>query len=122
MYLSLTYILISVSGAAVGQLLLKRGMSLMGPITLEWSGLITVLLGVATNPFVIAGLIVYGVSTVFWLTALSRVELSLAYPFVSLGYIIMLLGAWQLFDEDLNAARLIGTAVVVVGLILISRS
>lgn len=122
MYLSLIYILISVSGAAAGQLLLKRGMSLMGPITLHWKGLPSVLLGIATNPFVVAGLIVYALSTVFWLTALSRVDLSLAYPFLSLGYVIMLFASWQLFDETVNLTRVLGTIVVVIGVVLISRS
>lgn len=94
----------------------------MGPITLHWKGLPGVLLGIATNPFVIAGLMVYALSTVFWLTALSRVDLSLAYPFLSLGYVIMLFASWQLFDETMNLTRVLGTLVVVIGVVLISRS
>ena len=68
------------------------------------------------------GLIVFVASTVFWLTALSWVEFSFAYPFLSIGYIIMLFGSWQLFDESMNLNRLIGTLVVVIGVLLVSRS
>lgn len=122
MKLSIAYILVSVGGAAVGQLLLKRGMSMMGPLTLTWRELPRVVLGMATNGFVLVGLMVFVTSTFFWLTALSRVDLSFAYPFASLGYVIMLLASWQLLGEAINTTRMLGTVVVVLGVLLISRS
>ena len=60
--------------------------------------------------------------TVFWLTALSRVDLSYAYPFASLSYVVMLTASWLLFHEDISAVRLLGTLIVGLGVFIISRS
>ena len=88
------YIMISVIGGAVGQILLKKGMGSMGPLTLSLGKLGEVLWRIGTNPYVIAGLAIYVTGTVFWLVALSRVDLSYAYPFASLSYVVMLAAAW----------------------------
>ncbi len=116
------YIMISVLGGAVGQILLKKGMGGMGPLTLSLGKLGELLWRMGTNPYVIAGLAIYVTGTVFWLVALSRVDLSYAYPFASLSYVVMLVAAWLLFKEDLSLMRLAGTAVVIFGVLLISRS
>jgi hypothetical protein len=93
------YIMISVLGGAVGQILLKKGMGGMGPLTLSLGKLGELLWRMGTNPYVIAGLAIYVTGTVFWLVALSRVDLSYAYPFASLSYVVMLIAAWLLFKE-----------------------
>jgi len=116
------YIMISVLGGAVGQILLKKGMGAMGPLTLSLGKLGEVLWRMGTSPYVIVGLAIYVTGTVFWLVALSRVDLSYAYPFASLSYVVMLVAAWLLFKEDLSLMRLAGTAVVCLGVLLISRS
>ncbi len=122
MNIAVIYILISVLGGAIGQVLLKRGMSSMGPLTLSAGKLPSILIGMATNPFVVIGLAVYLGSTIFWLTALSRVDLSYAYPFASLSYVAMLIASWQIFHEDITLLRLAGSGVILLGVILISRS
>ncbi len=119
---SITYILVSVLLGAVGQVMLKRGMSTIGPLTLSVSGLLPMLWRIATNLYVAGGLAIYVSGTVFWLVALSRVELSYAYPFASLSYVLMLAASWFLFRENVTAVRLLGTAVVGIGVFLISRS
>lgn len=122
MDIAVVYILISVLGGAIGQLLLKRGMNSLGPLTLSLGDIFPVLLKIALNPFVIVGLTVYLASTVFWLVALSRVDLSYAYPFASLSYVIMLVVSWQLFHENISPLRLLGTFVIALGVFLVSRS
>jgi drug/metabolite transporter (DMT)-like permease len=122
MDLALVYIMISVLGGAMGQILLKKGMSNMGPLTLGIRTLGNVLWKMGLNPFVVAGLGIYAAGTIFWLVALSRVELSFAYPFASLSYVVMLGAAWILFKEDLTVLRLAGTAVVCLGVLLVARS
>jgi len=116
------YILVSVLAGAVGQVLLKKGMSSIGPLTLSMSKLFSILWRMGTNPYVVGGLLIYVSGTVFWLTALSRVELSYAYPFASLSYVVMLAASWLLFREDISATRLLGTLVVGIGVFIISRS
>jgi multidrug transporter EmrE-like cation transporter len=122
MNVAIVYILISVLSGAIGQVMLKKGMSSMGPITLSLDQIGSILWRMGTNPFVVVGLSIYVGGTVFWLTALSRVDLSFAYPFASLSYVVMLVASWQLFNENITPLRLLGTLVVGLGVFLISRS
>jgi drug/metabolite transporter (DMT)-like permease len=122
MTIAIGYILISVLAGATGQIMLKKGMSTMGPLTLSFEQLFNILWRIGTNPYVVIGLAIYVTGTVFWLAALSRVDLSYAYPFASLSYVVMLIAAWQLFNEDITPFRLLGTLVVCLGVFLISRS
>ncbi len=122
MTIAIVYILVSVVAGAVGQIMLKKGMTTMGPLTLSFDQLFNILWRIGTNPYVVIGLAIYVTGTVFWLAALSRVDLSYAYPFASLSYGVMLLAAWQLFKEDITPFRLVGTLVVCLGVFLISRS
>ena len=119
---AIIYILISVLGGAIGQILLKKGMNTLGPLTLSSKELIHVILAIITNPYVIIGLGIYGLGTFFWLAALSRVDLSYAYPFASLSYLLMLIASWGLFHEQITLLRLIGTFVVCIGVLLIAKS
>jgi drug/metabolite transporter (DMT)-like permease len=75
-----------------------------------------------TNPYVFVGLGIYVLGTVFWLAALSRVDLSYAYPFASLSYVVMLIGSWLVFGESISLLRIIGSVVIIIGVLLISRS
>ena len=122
MTLAIFYILVSVVAGAAGQVLLKKGMGSMGPLTLSIDQLGNILWRIGTNPYVVIGLAIYVTGTVFWLTALSRVDLSYAYPFASLSYIVMLIASWQLFNENITVLRLLGTLVVCLGVFIISRS
>ena len=120
MKISIIYILISVLGSAVGQLLLKKGMNSMGPVTLSMDQFLNVVWQMATNLNVVIGLAIYLVGTVFWLAALSRVDLSFAYPFASFQYILLLVASWLLFGESITAGRLIGTVVIGIGIFILS--
>ena len=120
--IAVTYILISVLAGAVGQILLKKGMTNTGEVTLSANGIPGVLWRIATNPYVIIGLMIYVCGTVFWLAALSRVDLSYAYPFASLSYVVMLAASWLLFHENITPVRLAGTLIVALGVLVISRS
>lgn len=120
--LAVVYILISVVSGAAGQILLKTGMNRTGAITLSLSSMPETLLRLATNPFVVGGLFLYASGTIFWLAALSRVDLSYAYPFASMSYVIMLFAAWQLFGETITPLRILGTLIIAAGVLVVSRS
>ena len=79
-------------------------------------------LPILTAPLTLLGLVLYGVSAVFWISALSRVELSYAYPLLGLGYILVSVVAWKLWGEAFGIQRLIGTLVVALGVILVGTS
>ena len=122
MTIAIGYILISVLAGAIGQIMLKKGMSSMGAITLNFDQLFNIFWRIGTNPYVMIGLIIYVAGVVFWLGALSRVDLSYAYPFASMSYVVMLIASWQLFNENITPLRLVGTLVICVGVLLVSRS
>ncbi|MBL8056226.1 MAG: EamA family transporter [Anaerolineales bacterium] len=122
MNIAIVYILIAVVGSAAGQLLLKKGMSTMGPLTISLDQIFGILWRIGTNPYVVIGLTIYVCGTVFWLAALSRVDLSFAYPFASLSYIAMIIGGWLLFSEKVDLWRIGGSLIIMLGVILISQS
>jgi multidrug transporter EmrE-like cation transporter len=96
-----------------GQLALKHGMSAIAPA----AGL-KLLRQIATAPWVVGGLVMYGTGVLFWLAALSRLDVSYLYPFASLSYIGIIVGSHFLFNENVNRTRLIGIACVILGVIL----
>ena len=123
MNLAVLYILISVLVGAVGQVLLKKGMDGIGQLTLSlpWRQLGATLWRIGTNPYVFTGFVVYLCANVFWLVALSRVDLSYAYPFASLSYVVMLIASWLFFKENITPVRLLGTLVICLGVFIIYR-
>lgn len=79
-------------------------------------------LPILTAPLTLLGLVLYAVSAVFWISALSRVELSYAYPLLGAGYVLVSVVAWKLWGEAFGIQRLIGTLAVALGVILVGTS
>ena len=115
-------ILLAVLMNAAGMIMLKQGMNGVGPITFDKSSLHEAVVNIITNPFVFAGLMIYVVSVGVFLVTLSRVELSFAYPFLSLAYVVVAVCAYFLFNEDVNSFRIAGIGFICIGTILIAQS
>ncbi len=115
-------LLVGVLLNAGAQLLLKAGVMPLGELTLQSSTLFDNALRVARQPQVWGGLACYVVSVCIWIVALSRVDVSLAYPMLSLGYVVNALIAWRFFGEALGPQRWAGMAIILVGVLVISRS
>lgn len=115
---SVGLVLASVACGAVGQLTLKAAMNSLG--SLQFS--VEALLRMATNPLLIVGVAIFAVSTLLWLFALAKADLSFAYPFLSLTYIAVLVGGAVLFREAVTPMRVIGFAVIVTGVWIVARS
>lgn len=116
--MTLLLILISVLLGAAGQVLLKMGALRVGPA----SEVGLLLWRIVTSPHILAGFALYGVASVLWIVVLSRAPLSLAYPLLSLGYVIVLLASAYLFGETIPAVRVAGVAAIILGLVLVSSS
>ena len=112
-------ILIGITFASLGQVSWKMGMNSIGSIS---SMNLSVLLSMFSNLYVLAGLAMYGLSTVFWLIALSKKDLSYVYPFIALTFIVVLTLSKLLFNEEIGTYRLIGSGIILLGLMLIVRS
>ena len=107
---------------AVAQLLLKAGAGSIADLDLRAGNAVAIAGRLLLNLPIIAGLGCYVLSVVFWILALSRVEVSVAYPMLSLGYVVNALAAWWLFDENLSGTRIAGIGVILVGVWLVARS
>lgn len=111
------FILLSISLAVMGQVFLKIGMS-----SLKAQPAVTLIVKGLTTPLVLLGLFLYVLSALIWLIVLSRTELSFAYPFIGLSYILILIISWLFLGEDVRLIRWLGTLIICLGVILISRS
>ncbi|HET7729972.1 MAG TPA: SMR family transporter [Usitatibacter sp.] len=107
---------------AAAQLLLKAGTNRVGEFAFTLDNLVPIGTKLAANPPILAGLACYGVSVVVWVLGLSRVPVSVAYPMLSLGYVINAFAAWMLFGESLAVQKLVGIGFIVIGVFLVARS
>jgi multidrug transporter EmrE-like cation transporter len=118
----LALILTGVLLNAAGQLLLKAGSRAVSGISFTVANAGVLFERMALNPPILLGLVCYVVSVVVWVMALSRVDVSVAYPMLSIGYVVNALAAWMLFSENLSSARVAGIGVIIVGCWLVARS
>lgn len=107
---------------AGAQLLLKAGAKSLGVLSLAGSSLPGMVLDAAMQPYIIIGLACYVLSAGLWIVALSRVDVTVAYPMLSIGYVVTAILAWQLFGEALTAGRLAGMGIILVGVVVLARS
>jgi multidrug transporter EmrE-like cation transporter len=121
--ISLALVIASVSLATAGHLTLKAAMNRVGRIgTAQVSEPLTTVGKAAREPRIWVGLALFGISAVFWLVVLSRVPLSVAYPFAGLTYIVIVVLDRLLLDEPVPTLRFLGAAVVAVGIAIIGLS
>jgi drug/metabolite transporter (DMT)-like permease len=108
---------------AAAQLLLKAGTNAIGgAIHLTADNWFATGLKVATQLPILAGLACYAISLVVWIIGLSRTDVTIAYPMLSLGYVVSALGAWMFLGEVISAQRLLAIAVIMVGVALLART
>lgn len=119
----LLIIIVSVGLSALAQLSLKIGSAALSPdIPLRALPTVAIAKAVFLNPHILIGFFLYGIGALTWLLVLSRVELSVAYPFVALGLIVtMLLGALVL-QESVGLLRMLGGLLIVLGVLCVAYS
>jgi len=117
---NLLLVLSAVALAATGQLMLKHGMQVATARAHGSHG--SLVIAAATTPWVLLGLVVFAVSAVAWLGALSRVPLNVAYPFNALGYIVILAASVVVLHERANVLTWAGSLLVVAGLVIVVLS
>jgi multidrug transporter EmrE-like cation transporter len=118
----LALVLTGVMLNAAAQLLLKAGSRAITDVSFSLANTWTLAARMALNPPILGGLALYVISVVFWILALSRVDVSVAYPMLSIGYIVSALAGWLLFSEAVSAARVAGIVIIIVGVWLVARS
>jgi drug/metabolite transporter (DMT)-like permease len=114
---SVGLLLFAVVSAATGQVMLKHGMQVATARVTHSGG--SLVLRAATSPWVLLGLVVFGISALAWLAALSKVPLSVAYPFNALGYLVILISSVLVLHERANLWTWLGSLLVVSGLLIV---
>lgn len=119
---SFLYLFAGILLNACAQLLLKAGTLKLGEVSLAPATLVTTLTDIASNGPILGGLCLYALSVLTWIAGLSRVDVSIAYPLLSLGYVVNAIAAYFLFGEALSPQRLIAIGIILIGVYILARS
>jgi drug/metabolite transporter (DMT)-like permease len=122
MKIVLSLVLLSVILNSIGQLLFKTGLNQIGVFTFSTANLLTFGFKIISNISIMAGLFIYLTSTIVWFLVLSRADVSFAYPLISIGYIFSALGAYFILHEPFSLMKILGTIVIILGVVLICQS
>ena len=115
-------VLISVAAMTGAQLLLKKGLLIVGQFPQQFGDLPGFFVRALSSPYVIGAGVLTIITALAWFLAVSRAELSQVYPFMALSYVLVALLSLIIFKEDVNALRWAGVAVICIGVLLVSRS
>ena len=118
----IVFVMVSIGLNVLGQLAFKTEMMKFGEIVFRPSKVIQIGISVFSRPLILVGVFLYAVSAFFWMIALSKSQLSFAYPMLSIGYVLIFFLSVWLFREPFSISRLIGTLIVCGGLVLVARS
>ena len=115
-------IFIGVMLNAAAQILMKAGTNAIGHFEFSAENILPIGLKLATEWHIVVALCCYALSVVIWILALSRVPVSIAFPMLSMAYVVNAIAAWYLLGEAFNPTRLVGMGVIILGVIIISRA
>ena len=119
---NIVLILLSVSLNAFAQLFIRQGMLKMGNIALKMDALWNMTVQAISNIYIWAGMLSYAISIFLWMVVLSKVNVSLAYPFLSIGYILTAIIAYFVFGEPLTWQKIAGILIICIGVIVLTYS
>ena len=114
-------LIFSILISSFAHLFLKKGVSGSRFEDLINEGFYSLFIYIISNPWIVGGMFLHGCALVVWLFALSRVDISFAYPFLALGYVIISIMAWLWLGETVTATRMMGMLIIITGLVVLSR-
>lgn len=117
----LILIIISIILGALGQIALKSGANVFREVSIE-ELLTKRLLALLTEKNIMLGVVLYGISAVLWILALTKKELSYAYPLIGVGYILVVGFSILFLGEEVTWLRWLGVILIVIGVILVTRT
>ena len=123
--MTLAIFLLVLSGVllnAVAQLFLKAGTNSLGELFIPDTELFKSVFRIAFEPYIIAGLFCYVLSVGIWIVALSKVEVSIAYPMLSIGYVVNAIAAWYLFGEVITVQKMVGIFTIITGVYIVAKA
>lgn len=121
-FTTIGWVLPSVLMVAVAQMFLKAGMDRIGGVVFTLPGIIALTKAVAVNSAVWFGMLLFFMSMAWWLIVLTKLDVSIAYPLVSLGYVVSVIAAYFLFNEPLTSLKIFGLILIFTGVCCIAQS
>lgn len=118
---SFLLILLGVALNAAAQILLKLGSRDLDLIVKSFDSMPRSILAIVAQPYIIFGLAIYTFSAGIWIMVLSKVDVTLAYPMLSIGYIFGAFIAWYWMGEAMNTYRLVGISTIILGVAILAR-
>lgn len=114
------FILLSILCSASAQIALKIGMNRFGEFSIDplWA----FLWKCATNPYLVMGITLHVLALFTWLYVINKVEVSFAYPFISLGFVFVLLIGYLFLGESIDGAKAAGISLIIAGIFVLSQS
>jgi len=119
---SFILIFVGVMLNAAAQILMKAGTNAVGHFEFSMENVLPIGLKLATEWHIATALFCYALSVVVWILALSRVPVSIAFPMLSMAYVVNAVAAWYLLGEPFSSIKLVGMGVIILGVIIISRA
>lgn len=112
----------SILATVSAQLLLKKGMMIMGQLNFSFSNLLNLFVQIFHNVYLFFGLVFFGLAFFSWLFVLSKLQLNIAYPVIaSLNFGLVTVGSWLLFKEELSSFHILGIGVIIFGIFLLLK-
>jgi multidrug transporter EmrE-like cation transporter len=107
---------------ASAQLLLKAGTNAVGHFEFHLDNIIPIGMKIAFQPYIMSGMACYAISLVVWIMALSRAPVSVAYPMLSIGYVINAVIAYYWLGEPLAMQKMLGIGIIIIGVVLVAKT
>ena len=108
--------------SSTAHIFLKKGMMTHALNTVKSDGVVGLVWTVGTNPWVLGGMVLHVSALVVWLWALSKVDISFAYPFLALGYVLVSAMAWFWFNEEISPFRIFGMGIIIIGILVLAKA
>jgi drug/metabolite transporter (DMT)-like permease len=112
------YVAATILFTVYGQIVLKWRIAPLGPLPAEPLDKLRFLLSLLLDPFILSGFAAAFFASLAWMAAMTRLELSHAYPFMALNFIIVLLLSGWLLAEPVTLQKGLGVALIVIGTVV----
>lgn len=119
---NISIVLLSILMSSTAHIFLKKGMMTHALNGVKLEGILGLVWSVGTNPWVMGGMFLHVSALVVWLWALSKVDISFAYPFLALGYVLVSAMAWFWLGEELNSMKMVGMGIIIMGILVLAKA
>lgn len=116
------YIFGTIIFTVYGQIMLKWRISKYGSLPVDFGDKVIFLLKLLLDPLILSGFVSAFIASMFWMAAMTKFDISYAYPFMSLSFVLVFLLSIAVFHEPVNLYKVIGLALIILGIIVTSKS